>query len=365
MATPAAVKKITDEISRLLGASSSGESSFIRTMRFHVPNGDPVALITTKGMLPQIGSAHPNHSKFICRAIGQSEYEGQDVYRVEVTYRYSANNLKISIGTGGSGVHEYSDDTPPWELPPQNFRESFIDMEIPVTEWFFVDDSGSYTAGPFENSARQPIEETTTVQIQVIEFDINYKKEVSNSKMAKSYIINSAAEEVCGINIGKHQGKLLPMSRNHYVVYESNTSGNVKWEYDTVHVTIHILPLKDGWEQTRLDVGNQVLWKQGDGTFVLGGVFRYNKLEKKEDTILNTKIVFGDIASVIEQRSKYIKNGGKPENFNYEQLEGPFPLNEEGGLDESAMKSGTYPTLSGFFTKPESWAQYDLPKELK
>jgi hypothetical protein len=355
--------KITDETTKILGSSSSGESSFVRVMRFHVPDGDPVRLITTPGMLPQIGSAHPNHSKFICRAIGPSEYEGEDVYRVEVTYRYTASNLKISMGRGGSNVYEYNEETPPWDLPPQNFRESFIDMEIPVTEWYEFY-GNKYELVSFENTAKQKFEETTTVQIQVLEFDVNFKNEVAKSKMARGYIINSGAEEVCGINIGKHQGKLLPMSRNHYVVYESNTSGNVKWEYDTVHVTIHILPLEHGWEHRVLNVGNQVLWKKENEKYVLGGVFRYNKLVKATDTILTTETVFGDISEVIEQRSVYIKNGGKPENFNYEQLEGPFPLDRNGCLDVDGLKTGGYIKLAGFFTKPESWAQYDLPKEL-
>ena len=343
------VRVKSDEITKLNGADANGVVTATRTIRVTLDPGDSVLDIATSNVFPQVGSAHPKDAKWTCQSVGGTTYEGDKpiTYRFEATYKKSVGR-SITFGTGEDG-----EELAPWELPPQNFKESFVDVE--VRRDYLYDEHGNKI--PFRNSAGQPLEGTAYKQMRVIEFDLNKEGEVPDNEFCRRPVINSSGEKVCGTFFMEYWGKLLPMTRQHYVVYDTD-GVTVKWEYDTVHVTIQ----EFNWQESYLNVGKMAIFESVVGGVVkrfLAPVFRY-----VVTNITGSQVEYGCLDEVIAARNNHIASGGDADDFVYEQMDVELPLLPNGMLDKNAMTSGIYDEITGYGEEPGSWTRYALPKEL-
>lgn len=329
-----------EDYTRATGGSADAGRSFTRTMFFKHGSDDNIVDLIISNRIPEYNDCHPVYTWFCAEEIGEVEVFDDETWSIDITYTARSGNAEP--------------ETDPWDLPPQDVTLSSFDQEVAMNE-YWNDRTNSWS--PFVNSAGTKMLATKIDSLMQLTFTINRKTAQHNS----SAIINNSSETVCGIQISRHCGKLLPFTSEYHKV--TNPDGSIKYEYVSQKVTIHINPSQAGFRFSFLNVGTLSF----DGNGNLSAHYKYRLMRQKSDNPLTVPVAYGTIDQLIAQRQIYVRNGGDVKDFPYEEFTEPLPLTANGELDQGAIAAGAnanYSKIEGFHTRPGGWNRYDLPRSI-
>lgn len=336
-----------DDITSASGGSRDSGKTFVRTLFFTHDQSDTMVDVINSAYMPKWNDCHPVYTAFFVTDIGEVQTLSDTEWYIEVTYSNKIDSSEI-----------VPEETPPWNLPPQNVSISTFDKEIAMTRYW---DPKRKRWRDLLNSAGCRIVAGKTVTVGSLSFTMNEKKKSSIPSLNAAYLYNSSTETVCGIKIPAYCGKLLPFSANLHSVTDSST-GKIKYEYYAIDVTIHfILPTGDdgneNWMFSLLDIGT--LFRDDDGN--LGALYKFREATSKSD-LATAPVKYGSIDALTIQRNKWTDDLA---SFPYEEITEPIPLND-GKIYLEAIQStdGSVPygKIEGFDSRPASWSKFDLPK---
>lgn len=340
----AEIQLIRDDITRANGGSKSSGRTFVRTL-FYEHNDEATKLdLIISNRIPKWGVCHEVYTWFYVTEVGDVLDFSDNEWYVEITYSDKTN------GTGAG----YSPGTKPWDLPPLEVTISPFDHEVAMDEYW---DQNTRSWRPFVNSAGTRLIGTKMANYVQMTFTMNKKKATHNS----ATIINSSAETVCGIDIPAFSGKLLPFTSTIHTVTDAST-GKVEYQYVSQTVTIHISGDPNGFAFSVLDVGTLSRNTRGE----LGAHYRYRVMNNGNDSPQTSPSRIGTIEDVVAQRKIYVSNGGKINDFPFEEYTEPLPL-ANGVLDLNAIAAGqnaVYNKITGYQSRPQSWGKFNLPRKI-
>jgi hypothetical protein len=347
---------------------SLDSSGWTRT-RVKVIEGSNFEEIFNSGLLPERGSSHPENTRFrldsaSCEIIGNADR------RIQVLW----SGTYVTRGSGGgaisSGGSETVDDTPkskldPWDLGAQNLNVATYQVSQVLRKAYNMD--GEYDEVDVVNSAKVPLTVNGAKWGREITFTF-CKRDHYDTRDFSEPIINERSVEVAGIKIKAGDGLLFPFSRKH--VTDRDDYGNKIRDY--YEYSVRIRAFAKEWEYHLLDMGTLIRDAKGD----LQNIYRYKAWENGYSDVdkAATPWTYGGISDVLAAKKVYAgilqndnKNGleywNKYQELPYEAVTEPLPLNESGGLDLEAMKSGKYRKINVTQYQMGSWSSFGMPSD--
>lgn len=339
---------------RSASVDKNGKITLKRYMQFEA---DSITDIVLSTLLPQVGSRHPERTGFYLESVGEFSKSGNKDRGVQALVPL----VYVNTISPSSAMHFGGE---PWELGAQNVQISFIERQVPLISGTGIDGTTIVQA---LNSAGCQILAETTETVMVLSFMFSVKAKTTNDWNSNMFpVINKTTETVAGITIPEHMGKLLPMSANYVVEYESNGT-TVKRRYWNYNAQIQISA--SGWAKKLLDVGTMAKFKNEDGILrkYPENIYKYTPWNSTNMT-QNMKIApkFGNIDAVIKAMKEYWAATGGTDRIPYEEVTEPMPLRADGTIYEEALENPLlypYREIELYDCEIGSWNSYNLPRE--
>lgn len=392
-----------DESIRLNSGSSmqDGVITINKKIYFRVPDGENPRQysdldVYAHPLFPQKYSALSQDARYKFYGNASISHERDDSKYFIAELEYSTNSSS-NFGSSG-GDQEVTADTPPWELLPDNLSFSNPERQIPFQAAYNASGQRYNSAGqvliPVQNSAGTPFVAQTTARDMEMSFTFATKKWNINNSINYGNTINASEIEICGVTIPARRALLRPPKCDFITTYEDST-GKKKWEYWNVNVTILITFSPDGFAKRVLNIGDECYWRDIqykdavlDIGYTLPGTttkrsrvcsFRKYKEFKRSDGKYSYFPV-GDIVycswdqfiafrEAIISESLYMKD--KEKKYTGEILDpqceqlSQMPLDAAGFLDENAITTKQYGSLTFLEYPTKSWKSLNFPSRYK
>lgn len=392
---------VDDDDSIRLNSGSSMQDGVItinKKIYFRVPDGENPRQysdldVYAHPLFPQRYSALSQDAryKFYGNASISHERDDSKYFIAELEYSTNSNS---NFGSSGED-QEVTADTPPWELLPDNLSFTYPERQIPFQAAYNSSGQRYNSAGqvliPVQNSAGTPFVAQTTARDMEMSFTFAAKKWNINNSINYGNTINSSEIEICGVTIPARRALLRPPECDFITTYEDNT-GKKKWEYWNVKVNILITFSPDGFAKRVLNVGDECYWndlvypditlkgtKPGQRSRICS--FRkyvkvYTDSQKKSYVFHQTgDIVFCSWDQFLAFRGMIIAQSSdlSKTDDNYkggildpqcEQLS-QMPLTSTGFLDEKAIETKQYGSLTFLEYPTKSWKSLNFPSRYK
>lgn len=330
---------------RKASVDSDGVVTLTRYMQFEA---DDISDIPLSNLLPVPGSSHPTNVEYRLKSVDDISINGNKDRRVQALAQltYVKGRSRIVVPGSGSGARD------PWDLGAQNVSLGHVDVQRPML--FGLDRDGDRVK--CVNTAGCVIDAEWTDTITELAFTFYSRRQ---PKVARNAIINSSQETVAGFTIGKWMGKLYPMSETLIIDYDSDGSETRRyWQVD-VRIQVNY----NTWELELLNVGTMARFDDK-----LGNIYRYTPWTSSDaSSNMNIEPKYGSIDDVMKAQKEYMdKTGETSTRIPYEEITEPMPLDEDGGLDENAIKNPSrdnWSTIRMFDCAIGSWNAFNLPKK--
>ena len=394
---------VDDDDSIRLNSGSSMQDGIItinKKIYFRVPDGENPRQysdldVYSHPLFPQRYSALSQDARFKFQGNASITHERDDSKYFIAELEYSTST---SVNFPTSNDQAVDANTPPWKLLPDNITFSYPERQVPFQAAYDYSGNRYFSSGlallPVQNSAGTPFVAQTTERDMELSFTFAAKKWNINNSLYYGNTINASEIEICGVTIPARRGLLRPPECEFVTTYEES-SGKKKWEYWNVRVSILITFSNTGFAKRVLDVGDECYWNDIqykdavlDIGFTLRGSttkrsricsFRKYKEFKRSDGKYSYFPV-GDIVycswdqfiafrEAIISESVYMKATEKKYTGEIldpqcEQLS-QMPLDGFGFLDENAIRTKQYNTLSFLEYPTKSWKSLNFPSRSK
>ena len=342
-----------------ISIDKSGKMTIRREIIYDADSIDELAMSTA---LPRENTRNPILTDLYLESLDVDPI-GNENRRVQ-----ARATLNYVSSVQNSGVMHFGGE--PWELGAQNVQISFIERQVPLISGTGIDGTTIIQA---VNSAGCQILAETTETVMVLSFMFSVKAKTTNDWNSNMFpVINKTTETVAGITIPEYMGKLLPMSANYVVEYDTNGT-TVKRRYWNYNAQIQISA--SGWAKRLLDVGTMARFKEKSDDSETETVRKYPENIYKytpwnsADMTQNMKIApkFGNIESVIKAMNDYWTVTGGKEKIPYEEVTEPIPLRDDGTIYTEALENPKlypYREIELYDCEIGSWNAYNLPREV-
>ena len=390
---------VDDANSTRLNSGSTMQDGVItinKKIYFRVPDGEnPRSYndldVYSHEKFPKVYSALTEDPRYKFYGNASISHDWDDGHYFTAELEYSTSN------PNATDVDDKAVDsnTPPWKLRPDNISFSYPERQVPFQAAY--NSSGKrYNANgqiliPVQNSAGDPFVAQTVEREAEISFSFATKSWDPNNAIYYGSTINSQEISVCGLKIPARRGLLRPPECEFITTYE-DSSGNKKWEYWNVRISILITFSDYGFAKKVLDVGDKAHFAALDykdsllpGGIILpattGGASQICSFRKYVITDLGNGYAYAPIGDIVfcswEQflafrqgainqsifLTKVVPSylGGivDPQCEQHSQM----PLDANGYFDKKALKTKQYNTLSFLEYPTKSWSSLNLPKK--
>lgn len=398
---------IGDEIQSQLTRTQASMSDGVATMtrRIYYKDALDASEIFSHTTFPKKLAAHPNNAayKFTGNAQVAPLNEKSKVWYADLEY---SNDTSANGGRTLSGG-SITSDTAPWELAPEQIGFTYPEITVPFE--YAYDENGNATI-PVENTAGDPFLLDKPSKIMQMSFTFATKNWNINNTFNYGNTINSSQVKVCKFTLKAKSALLYGLEPNYITVYDD--SGNIKWQYWQVNVTLQIDNSGRLFTREVLNLGDRMFGKEIDLTndaliakaksVSTGSVVVYNKITSGSlvgqichfrkfrytaetgytqdgdlvfctwEQYLVARQIYATASKVIKEKvttGPYMLNSVI--DLQCEQ-DTQMPLDANGYLDTKAIKGhpdydSTHKPLTKKFAayKPKNWRGLNLPSEIK
>ena len=234
---------------------SNGDVSISRIIYFESDASlEDAADVAALPEFPQKYAAHPQHPQF--KYYGNASIEPLRAHSKiwKATLEYSSSDPNATDING----QKVTDETPPWNLRPENIDFKYPETTIPFTTAYNNENKLSV---PVRNAAGDRIVATKSVFNIQMSFSFATKKWDPEKALEFAGTLNKNSEKVCGLKLEPYSALLMPAESSYVRVYE-NGSKKIKWEYWNVNITILIDSTGMLHRRFLLNVGDRAKFKQ-------------------------------------------------------------------------------------------------------
>lgn len=390
---------VDDDDSIRLNSGSSmqdGTITIIKKLYFRVPPGENPRQYSDLDVyshpnFPQKYSALSQDARYRFYGNANISHERDDSRFFTAELEYSTSADASSSDANGEPV---TAQTPPWNLLPDNISFSYPERQIPFQAAYNSSGQQYNAAGkvliPVQNSAGTPFVAQTTARDMEISFTFATKNWNINHAINYGNTINASEIKICGITIPARRGLLRPPECEFITTYDDNT-GEIKWQYWNVKVTILISFSPDGFAKRVLNIGDEAFFRElkyDDKTTIPGTkpgersrICSFRKYQKAttggaageysyyptgdivfcsyDQFLAYRQMIIAESFALRDRDKKYIGGILDPQCEQLSQM----PLTTEGYLDEDAIKTKQYGSLTFLEYPTKSWKSLNFPQK--
>lgn len=387
--------------------ASMNDGIVTMTRRLYYKDALNASEIFSHNTFPKVYSAHPNNAtyKFTGNAQVAPLNEKSRTWYADLEY---SNDTTGNAGGGGTLSGEpVTSDTAPWELAPEQINFTYPEITVPFE--YAYDASGNATI-PVQNTAGDPYAVEKPSKITQMSFTFATKNWNINNTFDYGNTINASQIKICNFTIKAKSALLYGLEPSYMTVYDD--SGNIKWQYWQVNVTMQIdnrgrlfsrelLNLGDRMFGEAIDLsddaliakarevssGNVVIYNKITSGSLAGQICHFRKFQYTANTgyAQSGDLVFCTWEQYLVARQIYLSAS---KLIKEKVTTGPYmlnsvidlqceqdtqmPLDANGYLDTKAIKGhpdyvATHKPLTNKFPayKPKNWRGLNLPSRIK
>ena len=339
--------------------TGKGVKTLVREIIFNAGEDDTEADLLLSPYYPKRGEALPGYPAFTLDSVSAASWADEPrCCRIEATYR--------TVEAGSAAMQ--SKGKKPWEIGPQNIRQSEFAVTVPLTQVY----TRSGELVPFVNYAGLPFQGETEISGVQIEFSQTFEYKGKSHKRNRKVEYNAEAIKLFGESIPPYCGKLMPTTSEIHSVYSD--TGTLEYEYETLNYCVQIFwgqevkgtdgnNVYSGWFQRVLQTSTLSRF-EGE----LSANWKYVPFTSADPVEqATTKPQFGSISDVIRANNEYHRiTGDKTSNIPFEEFTEPLPLRKDGALSLLSIEDPQqypYDELEYIATLGTDWKAYDLPRQ--
>ena len=329
-----------------------------------IKDTSPLALRNAIGF-PQIGVALTEDGQYVMTGVANvgltaelaniedpknAAGTGSRYAYVDATYKF-AGTTGLNRDLNGDPI---TDNTPPWNLPAQNFTLTFPENRVAFE---FAYTAKGERKVRLQNLAQSQIIADTFENIAEFSFTYYVRKFNGVVGLELQNSVNLNALTMAGLNFPEESLRLKNIDVQSMKTYTN--SGQVKWEYDAIRVIIQFN--LNGWKRKFLNVGTEAIFPPGTRPEPIY-IWRENQ---ESETLGNVKYTSAADAMKEEKRLKDLDK-----NFIATPATEPLPLTTAGLVDTAAIDTPynqegvtNYVSIEAREFPPKNWNALNLPKK--